>query len=279
MTPQDRTAAAARYGLRFIVHYVPPRNRGLRLVALLDRVLPPSATLFRARIAAGVYVTCDLRDSVQACIFYRGVYEPSLTRMILDELGLGDVFLDLGANIGYFSLLASRKVGPMGSVHAFEPSPDLSRRLKSDARRLATECAKVTVHEVATFDRSATVVLKSPESAASAAGETFIEVSTDTDEDGVHAEAVRVDDYLPMHQRVDVVKIDVEGAELRALRGMTETILRCRPRLIVVETIDQNLRRFDDDAESLMSFMGDLGYTGEPVVEKYWAPMTAFRPS
>lgn len=82
----------------------------------------------------------------------------------------GDTFLDVGANVGYFTLLASRAVGPGGSVHAFEPSPLLCQRLVADLRRnpFATN---VTVHQVAVSDHRGTGWLSLPTDAPSPYGE------------------------------------------------------------------------------------------------------------
>lgn len=265
-----------RRATQLLVRVVPPRNRGMRLVRLVNKVLPPSERLYRTTYSHGITITCDLRDAVQSSIFYRGRHEEQITRLLLDELRPGDSFLDLGANIGYFTLLASRAVGPRGSVHAFEPSPLLCRRLSEDVGRnpFATN---VTVHQTAVSDRSGTSWLSFPEDASSPYGEQHLEAGREARSSSVPVDVVTIDSELP-DLRFDVVKVDVEGAEMRALAGMRGSIENHRPRLILVEAADQLLARFGDSATDLGRYLDGLGYEVERAGDSYDAPMLACRP-
>ena len=66
---------------------------------------------------------CDPRDLIQRMILHFGVWEPDVSRVIEQSLAPGDVFVDIGANIGYDTLLASSRVGPTGRVVSIEASP------------------------------------------------------------------------------------------------------------------------------------------------------------
>ena len=74
-------------------------------------------------------MTVDDEDSLGLSVF--GQYEPCQTQLIKDNLREGEVFIDLGANIGYFTLIASKIVGPKGHVYAFEPNPVIFSILKN----------------------------------------------------------------------------------------------------------------------------------------------------
>src|SRR5205823_8966527 len=74
----------------------------------------------------------DTRDTIQQYIYYFGVWEPHLTRWIVRRLVCGDAFIDVGANVGYYSLLASKLVGTSGSVVAIEASPATFKILQSN---------------------------------------------------------------------------------------------------------------------------------------------------
>src|SRR5262249_887460 len=80
----------------------------------------------------GMKVSGDTRDFIQRFIYFFGMWEPCLTCWILEQLAPGDVFIDVGANIGYYSLLASKLVGEFGLVVAIEPSPTIFNTLKNN---------------------------------------------------------------------------------------------------------------------------------------------------
>ena len=86
-----------------------------------------------SELAMQVHAVADVH--VSAAIARDGIWEPQETRFLLDTLRPGDVFVDVGANIGYFSLLASRLVGPAGTVLAFEPEAANYALLEANCRR------------------------------------------------------------------------------------------------------------------------------------------------
>ena len=269
-----------RHGVRVAVRHLPPRGRGLRVASAVNRLFPPSDRLYRTTFDGGTRITCDLRDAVQAAVFYRGVYEDAVTHLLQAELRPGDVFVDIGANIGYFTLLASRRVGPAGRVHAFEPSPALAARLALDVAEnpFATN---VTVHHAAVADRSGEAVLVSPADVPSPAGEQYLTLPGTAgadDRTGPIVRMVTVDEAVP-DLVADVVKVDVEGAERRVLHGMQETMRRSPPRLMLIEVIDRQLARFGDSAASLLDDMAVAGYAATMIEDPHHAPMMAFRPA
>ena len=78
-----------------------------------------------ARTCFGAVVKCRLEDVVQKSIFHFGVWEPEITEIVCARLRPGDTFIDLGANIGYYTLLGARLTGQRGCVVGIEPSPSL----------------------------------------------------------------------------------------------------------------------------------------------------------
>jgi FkbM family methyltransferase len=140
--------------------------------------------------------------------------ERQLLRKILFP---GAVVVDAGANIGIYSKFLSRCIGPTGSVHSFEPAPDNFKRLFAATRNLSN----VRLAQAAVGERS---------------GETKLYISDKlnvdhraykTDEDSRHAiptEMVALDDYFQPSQRVDLIKMDIQGYELHALRGASRVL-------------------------------------------------------
>src|SRR2546426_1213516 len=90
---------------------------------------------FVARTVFDRKIAGNTREMLQQFIYYFGVWEPHLTRWIAQRLAPGDTFVDVGANIGYFSLLASKVVRDSGTVVAIEPSPSIFSRMQSNLAR------------------------------------------------------------------------------------------------------------------------------------------------
>ncbi len=152
-------------------------------------------------------------DDVLHIMWWR---EPGVFRLLERTLRPGDVFVDAGSNIGFYSLLASRLVGPAGQVHAFEMMPDTAQRLRRNIDLSAA--GNITVHQVALSDVSGEVVRASynPEFLGQAS------LSSDLGARRTHTVEVktsRFDDILAAIGPIRLMKIDLEGAELNALKG------------------------------------------------------------
>jgi FkbM family methyltransferase len=163
------------------------------------------------------------------------------------EIREGDVFLDVGANCGYFTLLASRLVGPSGRVLGFEPNPQVLQLLGASV--IENGAANVTLYPFAASDSEGILKLIAVDSNAGVTegrGWNFL------------APAARIDDLL-CGRKVDVLKIDVEGHEPAALRGMEETIRRHLP-TIVTEFNPRGLRMAGRDPEDYLRQLASYGY-------------------
>ncbi|GAC1365163.1 MAG: FkbM family methyltransferase [Actinomycetota bacterium] len=252
---------------RLAITYLPPRRRGLRLASYSERWAGRPSRPLLARHVSGYSVTCDLSDDAQRAIFYTGTYEPRLSRLIVDALRPGDVFFDLGANLGHYSLLAARRLGGRGSIHAVEASAQTAARLRETVRRNHLS-AIIAVHQVAVGDRQERMTLAHPESAPSPLGMRFLDPSAATPGEAV--QVVRLDDYLP-EVTPTVVKLDVEGAEVRALAGMQECLRNPDLRCIFAEAIDSQLARFGDSTASMTQYLAGFGFHSARLVDRYFA--------
>jgi FkbM family methyltransferase len=231
---------------------------------LLRRLGPVRTVEIRGR-----RIRVDIRDSVIGrTLWLEGGYEDHLLDVVSHLDLAGSTCLDIGANIGLYSLALSQAVGAGGGVFAFEPERHNYGLLQANLRlnradNVAAEnlalgeingCARLAVNAVNYGDHH---VALGGEGASQE-----IPVS-------------RVDEYLKGHDspHVRFVKIDVQGYELHVLRGMTAT-LRDNPRLIVqVEVWPEGLRRQGESAEGLMKFLADLGFTGYEVHARRVAPV------
>jgi FkbM family methyltransferase len=156
----------------------------------------------------------------------------------------GSVFFDIGANIGFFTLLGARLVGPSGIVVAFEPHPENSERLRRNIE--LNLFSNVVVVQQAVSDTSGDRLLDSRHAATASI------VSSDDArrvEGLLRVEATSVDDYVDGRPDLtpDVVKIDAEGHEIEIVRGMQTTLERSGPVLIC--EMHRRIREFTDAVE------------------------------
>lgn len=184
-----------------------------------------------------------------------GTWEPAETAVLRSELRPGDTFLDVGANVGYYTVIASKRVGPTGRVIAFEPDPTSFAFLKRNVE--ANGCNNVTLVQKALSHEQGTIKLFLDEKNKGAHkifqyGEShrFVEVA-----------AVRLDDYLKGHEgRIDLIKIDTEGAEGAILKGMGETLRRHKNTKLLMEFFPKLLAGFGYDAGEVLAGLQSLGF-------------------
>lgn len=149
-----------------------------------------------------------------------GTSEPDEQALLAEHLGSGDVFYDIGANVGVFSTIAARLVGTTGRVYAFEPHPESSASAERNAE--LNEFANVTVLTTAVSDANGKMTLSlSGKSANHRLGEGS----------GIEVDVVALDHWIRREKArpPTLVMIDVEGAELNVLDGMQETLAQHRP--------------------------------------------------
>ena len=187
---------------------------------------------------------------------------PILMELLVDALGTGDVFLDVGANTGFFVLPIAELVGDEGRVLAFEPAPDAAHLLRSAARARSV-LSRISLYELALSNEVGSLTLR----ADPAHPDDTTKRSLFLDDGPVVAVVpIRALDDLvglgdvELPHGIDAVKIDVEGAEVRVLSGMRRTLERHRPRLMVIETIERHLNRAGSSVADVDGFMHDLGY-------------------
>jgi FkbM family methyltransferase len=176
----------------------------------------PRLRAYPALLSNGDRMTLDLSQTMCLGYFFDGgvPHNQGLSRVMERVLEPGAVYVDVGANIGYFARIGSRLVGPAGRVHAFEPLPSALPLLRANAAAYDN----VTVHPVAV-------------GAAEGEIDFYVQAMGDTssaDPDPA-AERIRVpvatlDTALAGTPRLDLLKIDVEGYELEVLQGARELI-------------------------------------------------------
>ena len=157
----------------------------------------------------------------------RDLYEPNVTAVFVDRLRPGMHVLDIGANIGWYTMLSASLVGPSGSVTAIEPNPESAKLL--EASRRANSFDNVIVLQVAAGREAGLLVLHG------SYGDAMTLAAPDDPAALTNATTVpsfKVDDLIPHEKKIDLVKIDVQGAEYSALLGASDLIKRCHPTIV-----------------------------------------------
>jgi FkbM family methyltransferase len=218
--------------LRAYARIAPTERGGFRLARLARRFVPRAAWRDDFRTPDDVRLSLDLATYPDCCMA-AGLYELDTLRLIRRTLRPGDHFADCGANVGYFTLAAARLVGPTGRVDAFEPDP--LNRARLEAHLAANDSpAWVRVHPVALSDRPGEATLYHPTGDARNHGEASLFAPPGaTTAQSYTVSTARLDDILDASPRL--VKMDIEGAELTALRGAERLLRSPRSPAFVIE--------------------------------------------
>ena len=204
----------------------------------------------------------NARDMIQQTILLEGMWDPFLTRFIENRLKPGDVFVDVGAHVGYFTLLAARRVAGIGTVLSIEPNPLALEQLRQNVERSGLRNVRIADTACGDTDHAVRLYLHT-ESNSSMASLSAVNAAAGAE---VDVKCTTLDSLCQQHQlaRVDLVKIDVEGAELSVLRGM-ERILRGMRPVIVLELEPRLLNSFGATRESVHAFFAEYEYRVSPL--------------
>lgn len=190
--------------------------------------------------------------NTQAVLRHYGTCEPEVMNLMVRVLREGDVAIDVGANIGFFTIVMSKLVGPTGHVLAFEPGPQNNHKLA--ANLLLNKCGNVNVQKSPLWSEETTVTLYlSNDSGLDSLAPCEQTVSS------IEMRAAVLDSYC--RSRVPrLIKIDAEGSEEHILRGAEAVLDRDVP-FITCELNEAMLARLGSSERSLRHFMGYHGYS------------------
>ncbi len=207
---------------------------------------------FRILERNGIRMQVDVSDYIGHYIYF-GFEDPSY-RTLFSLCSPTSHVLDIGANIGWTALRLAG-IAREGRVIGFEPDPMNFDQCHSNVER--NDLKNIQVYPLALGDRagSASMEVRTP---SNRGGNRISPAGT---EPGKMVEVMRLDDFLSAHplDRVDLIKMDVEGFELHVLRGAEKTLRQFKPSLFI-EVDDNNLRDQGDSAPLLVRFLEQLGY-------------------
>lgn len=212
----------------------------------------------RCRLHLGDHdLLVDLRDRhIARNLYALGVYEPEETLLVNRLVRPGMTIVDIGANIGYYTVLFSLRSGPGGKVLAFEPAPPIFDLLKDNIACNSLENVVVINKALADKPGRLPFTLCEDNFGANRLGASDGVLSRE-----VSVEVVRLDDVLQADGiKPDLIKMDVEGAEYLATLGMRQTLIDNPSIMVMTELLAENLRRFNTTPAELLNVYRDLGF-------------------
>ncbi len=233
--------------IRPILEHIPP----VRFIAVRVLKLKQNGRLnrcgFQFKLPSGDFgVTLEAEST--------GEYEPLTTQLLEQLLQEGMTFVDIGAHVGLFTLPAAMWVGKSGRVVAFEPHPDNFSLLEQN---IANNNLPVKVEAVqsAVSDVSAPVNLHTSKF-NTGDHQLFHQGNRNT----IEVKCTTIDKYFPKGATIDVIKMDVQGAEAAAFRGMTRTLDENKNIQIIWELSPAQLRDAGTTASELLDWLEALGF-------------------
>ncbi len=187
-----------------------------------------------------------------------GVLEAPLTKFMLQEVKPGQTVVDVGANIGYFAVLLGHLVGPQGRVFAYEPNPYLVSWLRDNLSINYLSDRTVVLQQAAYSSRTTVTFYCARRFMGSSSihrhGKWYFDHYEDNIEP-VQVHAAPLDDLLSITKQIDLVKVDIEGGEYRALLGMQQLLRSNAVKTIVFEL---NRMMLQHDWEPLCALLHNL---------------------
>ena len=258
-----------------IKSHLPPAPAWVRLMSKIIRQLPagrykairrlcrrpPSAFLMYMPEEMGGYAFhCDLRDAISREVCFTGFYEPQETALVRSILRPGMSFVDVGANWGYYTLLAASLVGSEGRVLSLEPDPRLFPLLQENVT--GSELNQVTLVQMAAATEPGTLPLAGYAEDGSNYGISRIIADGSEDKNVFQVSADSLDRILHQHGllSIDLMKMDIEGAEAFAIAGLAESLAERKVKRLLLELHPAELAQHGMTVSAVIQKLNDAGY-------------------
>lgn len=243
--------------IQFYIRHFRFPHRGLKYFLRMLRFLKMDQRLFEKKLPQGFCMLLSPFEHQQQQLLWYGSYDAHITRYLEKNLKAGETFLDIGANIGYYSLVAG-SIDPGIRVIAFEPVRSNFDKLKAHLGKNRLGQADAYPFAVGSTRGKVTIFHAGPDNEGMSA------LYPPENHRGSQEEVEMIDldswELTRSLQKIDLIKIDTEGNEKEVLRGMKELIKKHRPR-IILECNPETLVRFGETPATLLKECEGLGYT------------------
>jgi FkbM family methyltransferase len=247
--------------------------------SLARRALPRLSRVAVPYDGGRTSILADLRTPMGLALYRYGHQDPDL-ELISRMLSPGDVFVDGGANVGLFTLVAASRVGPQGKVVAFEPGRAVRLRLLENV--VLNRLVQVSVMPIALSSRAGDAAFRVFE--IGGAGLNHLAPAQDEAGDVETVTLATLDSVLTPsdRRRLSFIKLDLEGAEHDALVGASSTLAESHPD-ILIEVEPTHLARMGTSAEAVEGLLRGHGYRlfrrTEGAEALHWTEVSAFGPA
>ncbi|MBW4551330.1 MAG: FkbM family methyltransferase [Aphanocapsa sp. GSE-SYN-MK-11-07L] len=243
---------------------------------LLNRLLPKSAVeaeFTKVRLPWGMQIRVRPSEEHGQILMTLGVIDLAVTEVVWRLTDCGESAIDVGANIGYMTAVMLQRLGDrhaQGQLHAFEAHPDIYLELENNLQIWQQQLPhlKVVAHQLAVSEQPGTVALAVPKTFATNRGlAAVVEAGSviPTDADLLSVRAIALDQFFSPSQPIGVLKLDVEGHELSALRG-AEQLLQNQT---IRDCVFEEHRPYPTD---VTRWLEGFGYQLFRIQRQFWGP-------
>jgi FkbM family methyltransferase len=230
-----------------------------RYFGIYKKIIQPKR-LFKNKTTIAKYdstlkIKLNLEEWIQQQIFLFDYFDQEGIDCVKKNLKNGDVFLDVGANIGAYALIASKIVGETGKVLCFEPVTSTFNHLKENVE--LNGLSNIQIEQKALMESPQNIEIHIGD--ISNTGTSSIVNKVENESKSEMIEAIVFDDQFKDLDRIDFIKMDIEGAEYSALKGMKNSIQKHLPK-ILIEISDDILKNATYTSKELIEFIINLGY-------------------
>lgn len=215
--------------------------------------------LVDTRLGNGMKIRVVWTDVIGYSIAVDGYYDLPVVRLIQELLKPGMTFVDVGAHVGQYSLLASGLVGREGAVHSFEPEPDTFALLEHNVHINGLRSVHTVRCALAKSSQVAALYVARPDNI----GQTSLRQPDNFSGVKVNVRCRTLDDYVDELgiDRINLLKIDVEGAELDVLLGARRVLSRNPKPHIIIEFWEEFLQAYGSSCAQVAEFLQGSGYS------------------
>ncbi len=229
---------------------------------ILQKIIPGNSLYkkgsFRFCNRFGINYSLDLSDYPDWLLYFYSDSDSSMK--VLTYANLGETVLDIGGNIGQTAFMLAQKVGLSGRVISFEPYP--STIAKFEANLMRNENIKNITLEKFGLGQNETVLTMYRALETNSGGNRIISSDLKKAEGMVEVRIKVLDDYLDNNgtiEKIDLIKIDVEGFEAEVLKGARLTLLKYKPALFI-EINDEMLRKQNSSSDEVLNIIREIDY-------------------
>jgi FkbM family methyltransferase len=233
-------------------------HRGLKYFLKAARSLGIADKTYKKKLPGNFCMLLNPTEHIQQQLFWYGSYEKELGNILKKIIKPQDIFLDIGANIGYFSLLVANNV-PTAKIFSFEPMKELFEKLEKNVLINGFKNIKAINIAIGNVNEDRELFLSGTDNLGMSSFKQPENFSGQKEK----VKVVTIDEWFKTSglSRIDIIKIDVEGYELSALKGMKEVLQNFKP-LVIVEINPATLTLFDLIPPDIYNYLNQLNFEG-----------------